>query len=228
MTSSDGMVLMANAAAGELLGYNLADMEHMKLETFLLNADEVLSEAKSRGIAVFTEKTFVKKDGSTIPVSLSATQMSSQSLGLMVIVATDVSERKRSDEALKEYTRKLELYTEELVSADMKMRESEERFRLAFETAPDPIVLVRLKDGRYIDVNTGFVNLTGYERRAVIERGSFDDVSLWFDPLFSLTPNGSPICFRSRNTKNPKSLFPPTPRTSQPVGSRLKYNRNMS
>ena len=54
------------------------------------------------------------------------------------------------------------------------MRESEERFRLAFDTSPDAITLNRLDDGLYVAVNEGFTRLTGYRRDDVLGRTALE------------------------------------------------------
>ncbi len=56
----------------------------------------------------------------------------------------------------------------ERVHMEEKLRDSEELFRLAFQTSPDAINLNRAKDGLYIDVNEGFTALTGYTREEAI------------------------------------------------------------
>jgi PAS domain S-box-containing protein len=61
------------------------------------------------------------------------------------------------------------------------LRQSEEKFRLAFHTSPDSINLNRLADGTYLDVNEGFTNLTGYTRDEVIGRTSVD-LGIWCHP----------------------------------------------
>ncbi len=63
----------------------------------------------------------------------------------------------------------------------MSLAESEEKFRLAFQTSPDSINLNRLSDGMYLDVNEGFTKLTGYTRSEVIGRTSID-LNIWVDP----------------------------------------------
>jgi PAS domain-containing protein len=45
--------------------------------------------------------------------------------------------------------------------AERAMQESEERFRLVFESNPDPVVLARLEDGKFLDVNKAFEESTG-------------------------------------------------------------------
>jgi PAS domain S-box-containing protein len=65
--------------------------------------------------------------------------------------------------------------------ADEALRESEERFRLAFHTSPDAINLNRVSDGMYIDINEGFTELTGYTRDDVMGKTSLD-INIWKDP----------------------------------------------
>ncbi len=45
---------------------------------------------------------------------------------------------------------------------------AEERFERAFAANPAPAIIVRLSDMRYVKVNTGFMELTGYDRGALI------------------------------------------------------------
>ena len=68
-----------------------------------------------------------------------------------------------------------------LREAEAKLRESEEKFRLAFYTSPDAINLNRASDGMFIDINEGFTALTGYSREEVIGKSSLE-LNLWDDP----------------------------------------------
>ena len=61
------------------------------------------------------------------------------------------------------------------------LRQSEEKFRLAFRTSPDSINFNRLSDGMYIDINDGFTKLTGYTREDAVGRTSLD-LNIWADP----------------------------------------------
>ena len=102
------------------------------------------------------------KDGSTFWASLNA-QVVRDASGSMIGTegyVRDVTERKAAGEAL---------------------RRSEARFQKAFEHSPDAIALNRMKDGLYIDVNQGFLELTGYERNDLIGRTSLE-MSIWVDP----------------------------------------------
>ncbi len=61
------------------------------------------------------------------------------------------------------------------------LRESEEKFRLAFRTSPDSININRLSDGMYIDMNEGFTKIMGYAREDVIGKTSLE-LGIWNDP----------------------------------------------
>jgi len=61
------------------------------------------------------------------------------------------------------------------------LRESEEKFRLTFNSSPDAVNINRLQDGLYIDVNDGFTELTGYTHDDVAGKTSLD-IDIWHDP----------------------------------------------
>lgn len=61
-----------------------------------------------------------------------------------------------------------------------KLEESEAKYRLTFNTSPDAININTI-DGIYIDVNEGFLNLTGYNRDEVIGKSS-SEIDIWSIP----------------------------------------------
>ncbi|MGC8493384.1 MAG: PAS domain-containing sensor histidine kinase [Syntrophobacteraceae bacterium] len=65
-------------------------------------------------------------------------------------------------------------------AAQEMLSQSEEKFRLIFESSPDSITVTRLKDGIFLDVSDAFTTLTGYSREEVVERSSLELV--WNDP----------------------------------------------
>ena len=67
------------------------------------------------------------------------------------------------------------------INPEIALRQSEEKFRLAFQTSPDSINFNRLSDGMYIDINEGFTKLTGYTREDAIGKSSID-LNIWYDP----------------------------------------------
>jgi len=74
-------------------------------------------------------------------------------------IGRDITERKKTEEAL---------------------RESEAKFRLTFDSSPDAININRLEDGLYVDINEGFIQLTGYTRADVAGRTSLE-LDVWHD-----------------------------------------------
>jgi diguanylate cyclase (GGDEF)-like protein/PAS domain S-box-containing protein len=62
--------------------------------------------------------------------------------------------------------------------AEAQLRESEERYRIAFQTSQDAINITRLSDGLYLEVNQAFLDLSGYERDEVIGRTA-DELGIW-------------------------------------------------
>ncbi len=68
----------------------------------------------------------------------------------------------------------------EIKQIEIALRESEEKFRLAFMTSPDAITINRISDGFYIEINNGFTNLTGYAQEDVDGKTSIE-MNLWHD-----------------------------------------------
>jgi two-component system, cell cycle sensor histidine kinase and response regulator CckA len=64
--------------------------------------------------------------------------------------------------------------------AEEALRKSEAKFRAAFLTSPDSININRLSDGLYLDVNDGFLQITGYDREEVLGRSS-TELGIWAD-----------------------------------------------
>jgi PAS domain S-box-containing protein len=77
-----------------------------------------------------------------------------------LIIARDVTERQKSEEAL---------------------RESEDKFSKAFRCSPDRIVISTLEEGRFVDVNDAYLRFTGFTRKEVIGRSSVE-TGAWANP----------------------------------------------
>jgi PAS domain S-box-containing protein len=69
----------------------------------------------------------------------------------------------------------------ELKQAEQSMSDSEERFRLIFESNPDPVILAWLEDGAIIDVNQSFEEITGIRRQDAIGFNS-EQLGVWEKP----------------------------------------------
>jgi len=65
-------------------------------------------------------------------------------------------------------------------SVEKALRESEERFRMAFESSPNAITISQIDTGVLVDVNAGFTALTGYSKEEVIGRSTLE-IPIWCD-----------------------------------------------
>ena len=102
-------------------------------------------------------------------------------------ISVDVSERYRLETAL---------------------RESDERFRMAFRVSPDAVNITRVTDGRYLEVSDGFVRMTGWTPEEAIGKTS-TELGLWANVddrqriVQLLQRNGhfenEEICFRAKD-----------------------------
>ena len=103
-----------------------------------------------------------KKDGSIIwmEVSLSFLRDKDSKPVEILAVSRDITHRKITEDAL---------------------RESEEKFRLTYNSSPDAVSITRFEDGLYIDINEGFTRATGYPRGEVIGKTSLE-LDIWYDP----------------------------------------------
>ncbi|MFA5308551.1 MAG: PAS domain S-box protein [Dehalococcoidales bacterium] len=64
------------------------------------------------------------------------------------------------------------------VTAKEALRESENRFSMAFHTSPVAIAITKLKDGIYVDVNENYIVSTGYSRKELIGHTT-RSVNIW-------------------------------------------------
>lgn len=74
-------------------------------------------------------------------------------------VARDITERKQSEEAL---------------------LKSEDKFSKAFKASPEAMAIGSIDDGRYLDVNDVFLEITGYQREEVLGHTSAE-LGFWVD-----------------------------------------------
>ena len=102
---------------------------------------------------------FRKRDGAPLWGMVSAVPLTLDGESCILSSIHDVTREKLSEEAL---------------------RASEKRYRAVFETSPDVIVISRMTDGIYMDVNPAFTSVTGWRRDEVLGKSS-KDFDLWMD-----------------------------------------------
>ena len=165
-TDMDGRISYISPSVLSLSGYTAEEAVGMKMaeEVYLDpgEREDLLSRLREKGRVENFEARLKRKDGSVWWASTTAYFFRDRNEKILGIegITRDISALKVADEAL---------------------RESEERFRLAFHTSPDSINLNRVSDGKFIDINEGFTELTGYTREDVMGKSSLD-INIWKHP----------------------------------------------
>jgi PAS domain S-box-containing protein len=109
-----------------------------------------------QGEIVVSERTLERPDGTEMFIEMRAKMMPD---GSCQSICRDVTQRRQMEQAL---------------------RESEEKFALAFDASPDAVNINRLEDGLYVAINKGFANLTGYTLQDVAGKSTLD-IDVWTD-----------------------------------------------
>ncbi|NTU78699.1 MAG: PAS domain S-box protein [Chloroflexales bacterium] len=152
---ANGTILMINQTQLDWLGYTREELLGQSVASFLTPASMA---AFAEGFPVFKEQgsvrdlefEMVRKDGTLIPVLLSATAVYDEHGEHVMSRSTvfDNSARKQ---------------------AELALRESEEQNRLLFEESPDAVVLFRA-DGTLAQLNRAFELLTGYHAPQLLDQ----------------------------------------------------------
>ncbi len=170
-TDPVGRVTRMNPTAERLSGWALAEARGRALtEVFrIINADtrETVADpvqlvmAHGHVVDLANHTVLLARDGAEYQISDSAAPIRNAAGEIVgvVLVFSDVSEKYRAEVAL---------------------RESEQRYRTAFMTSPDAVNITRLVDGRYLDVNDGFLRMMGHTRDQVIGRTA-QELNVWQD-----------------------------------------------
>ncbi len=158
----DGSLVFFNQAFADLTGYSREELEEKALTgavdltpaRWRATEAALLAEAVAQRRPVRYEKEYLRKDGSRVPIEVFAQPIFGKAGELLKYHSfiTDISERKRAEEAL---------------------QASEERFRSLFESTAEGIALHeiiydeggRAVDYRILDVNPAFESQTGLAAR---------------------------------------------------------------
>ena len=161
----DGKFLEANQAALELFGWTREEMigqTALSLGAWPNPEDRAkLMQAMHTGEPVNLRPVSIRrKSGEMRDLLVSAAWVEIEQQKQMLMSAVDITDVHRAEELL---------------------RRSEERFEKIFQASPDAIVISRLLDGRYLEVNQRWLELFGYRREEAIGRTAFE-LAVWVDP----------------------------------------------
>lgn len=170
-TDSVGTITVFNAGAERLLGYRADEVVGRLTPEVVHDPEEIAARAAELGIpagfetfvhvarrdtAETREWTYVRKDGTRVPVSLTVTAIrdADGTVTGFVGVARDITESRRAQAGL---------------------RAAEELFRRTFEDSAIGVALVA-PDGRWLRVNRALCVLLGYTAEQLLA-GSFQDIT---------------------------------------------------
>lgn len=142
----DGGIVFVNDALCRMLGYSRAELLGMNMPA-LVEPEDLDSLQQAEGLRAFEtaffERRMLKKNGRSIPVEVSAHRLQN---GDIQNILHDISERKRTEQAL---------------------QDSEAHFRLVVESAPNALVMVDAQ-GTITLVNSQTECLFGYRREELL------------------------------------------------------------
>ncbi|MDO8285614.1 MAG: PAS domain S-box protein [Rhodoferax sp.] len=164
--TQDGLIKYVNKASCQMLGFELAELLGREFLPLICEADRSrvadIHRRRMQGESVTPSYIvgMVRKDGIIRQWSMHVSTIDWEGKRSGLGSCWDVTDS---------------------LQAELALRESEERYRTAFVTSPDAINITRLSDGCYIDVNEGFLRLTGWTREEVIGKTALE-LKVWANP----------------------------------------------
>ncbi|WP_256243069.1 PAS domain S-box protein [Bacillus sp. V3B] len=183
-----GSILSVNPAVKSMFGYQPEELIGQDVSKLFLKVMEEKSECSpyiflslmKQGKGKVIESVALRKDESYFPADLQMGETQIEGSQIFVCTIRDVTERKQIEKVKKQEFNNLEDMVEErtldLLLANEKLNQeiverkkitddlfvSQERFRKIFESSPNLMAIVSLKDGTYVDINTSWIDFTGY------------------------------------------------------------------
>jgi len=156
----------ANKAYCDMLGYTENELIGKKLHDIthpdIIDKNMELQLKLKQGLipSFQLEKSFIHKNGQTVYGLLTATLIKNTHNEPSYFLGNvqDITSIKRAQERLKT---------------------SEEKFRKAFYTSPDALIINRMEDGIGVSVNKGFMQITGYSEKEAV--GPDARLNIWVD-----------------------------------------------
>jgi len=161
----NGLLMACNRKLAEMVGRSPEELVGQPQSVLHLpsQAEEKFSRSfqihRDTDPAALIEDQLLTKDGKLINVEIKTNRLILNGRQVMQGFFYDITERKHAEKWL---------------------RESEERFRLLFETNPDPVILARFEEGTIIDVNKAFEEATRISRMDALGHTT-GELGMWID-----------------------------------------------
>jgi PAS domain S-box-containing protein len=197
-----GDVQYINSRAEQLLGQpqieiSAANELREGYRIYLAGSDRVYPEDRDplllalRGHSATVEDMEIRQGNEPIPLEVWGKPIYDRDGQAIYALAAfqDITERKRAERVLANYNHTLEREVQERTlalqqeiserqRAEEALRLSEEKFAKAFRSSPNAITLVSLSDGKHLEVNETFCELTGYRPEEILGRSAME-LNLW-------------------------------------------------
>ena len=161
LSSAEGIIIEANEQACAMFGLDRSQLVGRYADNLPLSWDQSQPAPFSfdllkQGLPLCSNCACRRDDGTRVALELRTKRMPD---GLYQSMVRDVTERQRMEQSL---------------------RESEQKFAIAFAASPDAVNINRLTDGMYVEINNGFTELTGYTREDVHGKTTYA-TNIWAD-----------------------------------------------
>ncbi|MGC8603421.1 MAG: PAS domain S-box protein, partial [Desulfomonilaceae bacterium] len=164
----EGNIIYVNATFARMHGYEISDCVNRHLSMF--HSEEQMPKIMRSMEALMQDGEFEswelwhkRKDGTTFPTLMNGMVIPDENGKPVALSVTTVD-------------------ISALKKIENELRQSEERFRTAFRTTPDSISISRFSDGRLVEINDGFMKLSGFTRDEVIGKTSIE-IDIWVNAV---------------------------------------------
>lgn len=170
----EGHILRCNAEFAEIIGYPREEVRGLLFEKITPEEDGTACLGAFQRLwtgatdAVSLEIRFLRKDGSLTWTKLTVSLLRDREGWPSHLLAhvEDINSRKTADAG-------------KALTAEA-LQTNEERYRSAFQSCPDGVLIARVSDGAIIDANPAFLATVGFTREEVLGRTSVD-LDIWAD-----------------------------------------------
>ena len=170
----EGHILRCNAEFADIIGYPREDVRGLLFQQITPEADGTACVEAFQRLwtgstdAVSLEIRLIRKDKNLTWAKVTVSLLRDREGWPSHLLAhvEDVNSRRTAEAST--------------VVAAEALQTSEERYRSAFQTCPDGVLIARVGDGAIIDANPAFLEMMGFNREEVVGRTSVD-LDIWAD-----------------------------------------------